>query len=285
MLYTKSLEHVKNSVNFWKPLVGNQKPRLCYISSKVQRLSGKPKKGISSMKKLNSQEIKKALFGIILTDGSAIGKRFSIYSKEEEFIDHINYILNNITGISNIKKLEVNDARFTPPAKGWKLWTTNHVYFEKLNKIFYFENRKHVTKYIADRFDKIAFAYAWMCDGYLEHRKNRSENKIQNLGWLCSECFTKDEQQLIVNRLFYYNIASRIVSVSFRGIKYNRIKISGLDLQKFIDMIYPHVLDCYKYKTEMYYKSTDSKYVLTGLSNTEHIIRTYNNVDDIVRHS
>jgi hypothetical protein len=237
------------------------------------------------MKKLNSKEIKKALFGIVLTDGSCINKRFSAYCKEEEFSDHTLYILNNISGIKEVHKLKVEDARFSPPALGWKVWTTNHIYFEKLNKIFYSNGTKKVTKYIADRLDEIAFAYAWMCDGYLEHNKNRAENKIQNLGWFCLEGFAKEEQQLIVDRLQYYNINSRIVNVVFRSVKYNRIKISGIDLQKFIDMIYPHMLDCYKYKTELYYKDINSKYVLDSLSNTEHIIKQYNNVDDIVRHS
>lgn len=237
------------------------------------------------MEKLNSKYIKKALFGIVLTDGSIDVKRFSIHLKEKDFINDIHNILENISGISKIHELEILDKRFSPPARGWKLWTTNHVYFEKLNKIFYYNKEKRITKYIADRLDEVSFAYAWMCDGYLEHRKNRKENKISNLGWFCLESFSKEEQSLIVKRLSYYNIDSRIISVSCRGKKYNRIKLSGTNLQKFVDMIYPYILDCYKYKTEMYFKSLTSEYVLSNLSNTEHIIKQYNNVDDIVRHS
>ena len=235
------------------------------------------------MKKLNSKEIKKALLGLVLTDASIIGKRFSIFSKEKEFIDNIEYILLNITGVET-RKAYVSDERFNPPATGARLWTKNNIYFEKLNKIFYKDGKKILTKYIADRFDEMAFAYAWMSDGYLEHRKNKKENKIQNLGWFCLESFSYEEQMLLVNRLLYFGINSRIVSVSSRGTKYNRIKISGLDLQKFIDMIYPYILDCFKYKTIMYYKD-DAKYISCTLSNTEHIIKKYDNVDDIVRHS
>lgn len=235
------------------------------------------------MKKLNSKEIKKALIGTILTDGSCTGKRFSIYLKNEELIDKLDYVLNNISGISKIHKKEIVDTRFSPPSKGYKLWTTNHVYFEKLNKIFYENGRKRITPYIANRLDEIAFAYAWMCDGYLEHTKNRKENKIQNLGWFCLESFPKEELDLVIRRLKYYGICSSL-SKENSGYGY-RIKISGLDLQKFIDMIYPHVVDSFKYKTIMYYKSVSSKYVLPDLFNTEHIIKEYNNVDDIVRHS
>jgi len=235
------------------------------------------------MKKLNSKEIKKALFGIVLTDGSIVGKRFSMYTKEEEFADTLVYTLEQISGIAKIKKLKIEDNRFSKKAIGWKVWTTNHMYFEKMRKIFYPENYKVITPYIANRLDEIAFAYAWMCDGYLEHNKNRKENKVENLGWFCLESFQKEEQELIVKRLSYYDIESRIVPVASRGVSYNRIKISGTNLQKFIDMIYPHVLNCFKYKTELYYKQT--KYVLNNLSNTEHIIKEYNNVDDIVRHS
>lgn len=235
------------------------------------------------MKKLNSKEIKKALFGIVLTDGSCIGKRFSVYLKNEELVDNLYYILENISGISKIHKQEIIDTRFTPPTTGYKLWTTNHVYFEKLNKIFYQDGRKRIDNYIADRLDETALAYAWMADGYLEHQKNRKANKIQNRGWFCLESFPKEEQELIVNRLKYYNIESRTSPVEW-GFGY-RIQISGTNLQKFVDLIYPHVLDSFKYKTVLYYKSLDSRYVLTDLSNTEHIIKKYDDVDDIVRHS
>jgi|WetSurSiteA1Bulk_404760.scaffolds.fasta_scaffold01479_6 hypothetical protein len=235
------------------------------------------------MKKLNSKQIKKALLGITLTDGSCIGQRFSIYLKNEEFVNDINFILNNISGISKIHKKEIIDTRFNPPAVGYKLWTTNHIYFGKLNKIFYENGRKRINKYIADRLDETAFAYAWMCDGYLEHQKNRKANKIQNRGWFCLESFPEEELNLIVDRLKHYNIKSQISPVEW-GYGY-RIQISGLNLQRFIDMIYPYVLNSFKYKTIMYYKSTSSKYVLDDLFNTEHIIKQYNNVDDIVRHS
>ena len=235
------------------------------------------------MKKLNSKEIKKALFGIVLTDGSIAGKRFSCYTKEKLFSSDIQNILENISGISKINVREITDTRFTPPATGWRIWTTGHPYFEKINKIFYFENRKHVTDYIAKRLDETAFAYAWMCDGYLEHQKNRKENKVENRGWFCLESYPKEELVFIVNRLLYYEIESRISPVEW-GFGY-RIQISGTNLQKFINMVYPHILDCYKYKTVMYYKSENSKYVLNDLSNAKHIIKSYNNVDDIVRHS
>lgn len=235
------------------------------------------------MKKLNSKEIKKALIGTVLTDGSCTGKRFSIYLKNEELIDNINDVLSNISGISKIHKKETIDNRFCPPAKGYRLWTTNHVYFEKLNKIFYENGRKRINTYIVNRLDEIAFSYAWMCDGYLEHNKNRKANKIQNIGWFCLESFPKEELELIVNRLKYFNVDSSI-SKENSGYGY-RIKISGLNLQRFIDMIYPHVLNSFKYKTTLYYKSVDSRYVLPDLFNTEHIIKQYDNVEDIVRHS
>jgi len=235
------------------------------------------------MKKLNSKQIKKAMFGIVLTDGSVLGKRFSIYIKEESFADEIINILNNISGIKKINKKEVADKRFAPPSKGWRIWTTGHPYLEKLNKIFYSGERKKINKYICNRLDDVSFAYAWMCDGYLEHQKNRKENKIQNRGWFCLESYPKEELEMIIDRLYDFGIESRISPVEW-GFGY-RIQISGTNLQKFIDMVYPNILECYKYKTVMYYKDENSKYVLTNLSNAKHIIKSYNNVDDIVRHS
>jgi hypothetical protein len=241
------------------------------------------------MKRLNSKEIKKALFGLVLTDASIFIKRFSIYTKEKEFAENIEYILKNISGVEKINNKINIDKRWNPPIIGWRVWTTNHPYFEKIYKIFYSETRKHITPYIVSRLDEIAFAYAWMGDGYLEHHKNRKSNSIQNLGYFCLESFPPEELELIIKRLKYYSINSRLSKYSGKktsGYGY-RIKITGLDLQKFIDTIYPYILDCFKYKTKLYYKNAniESKYILNNLSNTEHIILNYDNVEDIVRHS
>lgn len=231
------------------------------------------------MKTLTSKEIKKALFGIVLTDGSCIDKRFSIYSKNKELIDNIEFILSNISNLNKTHVRKIEDKRFSPPSIGWKLWTTNHAYFEKTNKVFY-SDRKRVTKYIADRLDEISFAYVWMCDGFLEHPKNKKENKVQNIGWLCLESFPKEELVFIINRLGELGIESRLSPVAW-GYGY-RIKISGTALQKFIDMIYPFILSSFLYKTMLFYKSDN--YISNDLLNTEHIIYKYNDVDDIVRH-
>lgn len=232
------------------------------------------------MKKLNSKEMKKILFGTLLTDGSVVGKRFSIYLRNEELIDNLYSVLETIPKIK-IHKKKVHDKRFD--CYGYKLWTTNSRYFDKLRGIFYPKNRKIVTKYIADRLDFQALAYAWMCDGFLEHQKNRKSNKVQNRGWFCLEGFTKEELEILVTRLSDLGIESRLSPVEW-GYGY-RIQISGTALQIFIDKIYPYVLESFKYKTILYYKDKNSKYILNDLSNTEHIIREYDNVDDIVRHS
>jgi hypothetical protein len=230
------------------------------------------------MKKLNSKEIKKIIFGVLLTDGSVLGKRFSIYCKEKEMVDKLFLVLSDFPNLK-ITIRKVFNERFG--SEGYRLWTTNSPYFEKIRKIFYPKEKKTVTKYIADRMDFQAFAYAWMCDGYLEHQKNRKENKIQNRGWFCLEGFESSALLLLVNRLKELGVNSRLSSVDWgNGF---RIQISGTDLQVFIDKIYPYILKSFIYKTELYYKS--DKYVLPYLSNTEHIIKYYNDVEDIVRHS
>jgi hypothetical protein len=238
---------------------------------------------ISSMKRLNSKEIKKALLGIVLSDGTIRHRRFSAYFKYEEMAKHVNEILSNISGLT-VTTLKTVDTRFNPPAIGYKTWTTKHPYLEKIEKLFYPDGEekgeKRITKYIADRLDVISFSYIWMCDGYLGHQKNRAKNKIQNQGWFCLEGYPPEDLELLIFSLKKLDIESRLSPVEW-GHKF-RILVSAHDLQKFISLIYPFVLDIYKYKTTLYYKTLD--YTI-DVPNAEHIFKMYENVEDIVRHS
>lgn len=235
---------------------------------------------ISSMTRLNSREIKKILFGVLLSDGSIYNKRFDLFTKSEQYAQYITSVLNQLTGSKayyNIK-LDKRKESYT----GYRVLSTNLKYFDKLREIFY-SDRKRLTSYICDRLSEESLAHVWMCDGYLQHQKNRKTNKIQNIGEFCLESFDKSELELFIKKLNYYNINTTLYKVPW-GFGYRPI-IRGIDLQKFISLIYPYILDDFKYKTLLYYKSLDSIYIDNTLPNAEQYLRTYLNTEDIVRHS
>lgn len=232
------------------------------------------------MKRITSREIKKVLYGIILSDGY-IGKtgRLDLYNKNIEYIQSILPYINSITR-TRCSIYEKMDSRFG--SIGYRLTTNSTPYFKKFRDIFYSsDGRKHITKYIVDRLDFQSLAHIWMCDGYLFHAKDYKKQKIQNIGYFCLEGFPEIELLLFINRLKELGIESRLEKVAW-GFGF-RPKISGKSLQKFIDNIYKHIEPCFKYKTNLYYKS--NLYLDSSLQSAEQYVRYYTRIEDIVRHS
>jgi hypothetical protein len=229
---------------------------------------------------MKAKRIKKIMFGVLLSDGSLDTKtqRFDLYSKNKQYAEYLQECFSNLTH-TRFSSKEVFDKRFG--VTGYKVWSTRSKYLTKMYNIFYPNNgRKVLTTYIVDRLDAEALAHVWMCDGYLEHAKNRKTNKIQNIGWFCLESFPKEELELLQSRLDTFGISSSLVKKPW-GFGY-RIRIGGENLQRFISLVYSYILDCFQYKTVLFYKL---KSTALELPSAEHYVKTYSVVDDIVRYS
>ena len=230
---------------------------------------------------MKAKEIKKVLFGVLLSDGSldTATNRFDLYSKYEEYAQYVYATLSELTH-SSFSMKEVHDKRYN--VTGYRVWSKRSKYLEKTYNIFYPNNgRKVLNTYIVNRLDEQALAHVWMCDGYLEHAKNRKKNKVQNIGWFCLESFPKEELAILQKHLKdTFGITSSLVKKPW-GYGY-RIRIGGENLQKFISLVYPYMINCFLYKTILFYKRKETA---LKLPSAEHFIRTYNGVDDIVRYS
>lgn len=229
------------------------------------------------MKLLSSKEIKKILFGIIASDGSIDSKgRFDFYSKQEEYAKYVYEVVNQITGTEPKFYVKKDKRGYI----GYRVTNKNHPYMKKLREIFY-DARKELNHYSVSRFDALSLAHIWMCDGYLEHAKNRKIGKVQNVGWFCLEAFPKDELELLKSHLSSsYGIESSFVKKPW-GFGY-RLRVGGVNLQKFISLVYPHILDVFKYKTPLFYKGKE--FADMSLPSAEQYIHSYENIEDIVRH-
>lgn len=231
------------------------------------------------MKRLTAKEIKKIVLGIVLTDGTLDSRRdrFDFYSKSQEYAEYVAAVLVQITGMHVTFKV-VNDRR---GYAGYRVWTRTHAYWGNIRKATY-GVRKHLTTYNVSRLTEESLAHMWMCDGYLEHAKNRKTDKVQNVGWFCLEAFPKQELEIFQKHLrTEWDIESSLVKKPW-GFGY-RIRLGGRNLQKFISAVYPYIIDFFKYKTLIFYKKIESADM--SLSNAEHYIHTYECIEDIVRHS
>lgn len=228
---------------------------------------------------VEAKRIKKIILGVLVSDGSleVNHKRFDLYTKHREYAEYIVEVLSHLTH-TRFSMKEVFDKRFG--VTGYRIWSTKSKYLSKLYDIFYpFNGRKVLSKYISSRLDEEALAHIWMCDGYLEHAKNRKKNKVQNIGWFCLEGFPKEELKLLQDRLEDFHINSSLIKKPW-GFGY-RIRIGGENLQRFISIIYPYIINCFQYKTVLFYRRKETA---LELPSAEHFIVEYDEVEDIVRY-
>lgn len=233
------------------------------------------------MKLFSAKEIKKIVIGIIVSDGHVdlAKQRFDLYTKNREYAEYVAQVIGQISGMQVAVQVK-NDKR---GYVGYRVFTRKHAYWKNLGEKFYSgKGRKELNKYVVDRIDAEALAHIWMCDGYLEHAKNRKLDKVQNVGWFCLESFPKEELQILQQRLdSEFGIDSSLIKKPW-GFGY-RIRIGGTGLQKFISLVYPYILDCFAYKTPLFYKTKESADM--NLPSAEQYIHIYECIDDIVRHS
>ena len=234
-----------------------------------------------------SSEIKQAVLGLLLSDGSLdVRDRFSVCSKYSEFRNHIGSLFNQFP--NNDKKIWYNDyfdKRFD--VYTYKVMATYPAYFAKFRNWCYPTGAKELTATVSNKIDARALAYIWMGDGYLTHAKNRKKDKIQNVGWFCLESF--EEKQLIyfcdcMNEKYGLSLKT-VITNNGRG-RVPRIKTSGIGLQKLISLMYPYITNTFRYKTKLFYKT--ERYFDGSLPSAEHIFVKYSSIqeyEDIVRYS
>ena len=223
------------------------------------------------MQKLNSSEIKQILLGVLLSDGYVDRSgRFQISQVKQEYATYVRDVMLQITGVTVWEQYK--DGALLVHSR-------THPYFKSLKNLCY-HDRKYLCHSTVKKITLLSLANMWMCDGYLEHPKNRVANKVQNIGWFCLESFPKEELTILIDHIHRrYGCLFRLAKKPW-GFGY-RLKISGLHLQRFISLIYQHILPCFEYKTWLYYKS--AQYVDMTLPSAEQYSSQYSNVEEIVQ--
>lgn len=235
------------------------------------------------MKTLKSKNIKKIIYGLLLSDGCLTTRneksRFDFYSKYPEYAQYVYETLSQITGMT-VRFREKYHKRFN--VTGYRIFTSNHRYLTKLYPYFYRDNNRIISEEILQRIDEESLANIWMGDGMLHFMMKPKLNNIQINGYICLERFTKQELER------FCEVIDRKFGIQFRLNKCIwgkgwRVKISSNSLRKFISMIYPFVIPRFHYKCNLYYKTPS---FLEGISNAEQFMTIYQNlseIEDIIR--
>ncbi len=127
-------------------------------------------------------------------------------------------------------------------------WYVNSSFSGELNnihKLFYVNGRKTIPKNI-DRIltSPLSLAIWFMDDGTLDYRV-----KDHCAFHLCTNCFTKKETQRLIDVLYSnFGVISSLHYTLCRGKRHARIYIGSKGRDKFIKLVTPFILDCFKYK-------------------------------------
>ena len=129
-----------------------------------------------------------------------------------------------------------------------KQWYVRSFYSKELNKYhgwFYEKWTKMVPKNIAQILTSpMSLAVWFMDDGTLDYRE-----KDHCAFHLCTNCFTKEEAQKLVNVLdSNFNVKASVHYTLCRGKRHARVYIGAQGRDQFNKLISPYILDCFKYK-------------------------------------
>ncbi len=132
-------------------------------------------------------------------------------------------------------------------------WYVNSSFSDELNelhKIFYTNRKKVIPKNIAKLLTSpISLAVWFMDDGTLDYRV-----KDHCAFHLCTNCFTKAEVQRLIKTLgSNFGINASLHYTLCRGKRHARIYIGAKSRERFIQLVSPYVLDCFKYKLPTLY--------------------------------
>lgn len=139
-------------------------------------------------------------------------------------------------------------------------WYVNSSFSNELNELhtlFYVDGRKTIPKEIGELLrSPLGLAVWFMDDGTLDYRL-----KDHCAFHLCTNCFTREETQRLIDVLYSnFGIISSLHYTLCRGKRHSRIYIGARGRDRFIELVSPHILDCFKYKLPAYRHPSETRF-------------------------
>lgn len=190
---------------------------------------------------------KSIIIGTILGDSyvhfSKAGTTSLSIKQADQYREYVFWLCENLKFMFSSKPKQRPDNR---------QWYARSSYSKELNELhtlFY----KNGIKIVPKRIDQllispISLAVWFMDDGTLDYRK-----KDHCAFHLCTNCFTKKDVERLTKMLkSNFGIVASVHYTLCRGIRHARIYIGAQGRDRFIELVTPYVLDCFKYKLPQY---------------------------------
>lgn len=189
---------------------------------------------------------KEIIIGSILGDGgiySSNSPRAHYYVKQSKrYAEYVFWLYGELGNLcpSGVKTRKDNEQHY--------FYSTPSKELMELRKQFY-EKEKRVPQNIKNLLTSpLSLAVWFMDDGTLDYRE-----KDHCAFHLCTNCFTREDTKRLIEALQdNFGVVSSLHYTLCRGKRHCRIYIGAKGRDRFIELITPYILDCFKYKLPRY---------------------------------
>ncbi len=195
-----------------------------------------------------TQRQKDIVIGNILGDGGVYihrgsSKAYYNIKQAEKYSEYINWLFSELKDLcpSGIKSRKDNKQVY--------FYTSPNEELTFLQAKFYHERIKKIPDDIKSILTSpLSLAVWFMDDGTLDYRP-----KDHCAFHLCTNCFTKEDTQKLIDTLKEnFGIDSSLHYTLCRGKRHCRIYIGAKGRDRFINLVTPYIIDCFKYKLPQY---------------------------------
>lgn len=184
---------------------------------------------------------KEIALGSILGDaylrpsGNSYSLSFSHGEKQKEYLEWKLSEFDNYVSQKNFYKSERNFRGNLPT---YSFSTISHPFLNELHELCYPNGKKQITKELLDHLTPLSIAVWYMDDG--------SVNKRYKTIVLCTNCFSIEEQQLIIEHFVEkYGIEPKLEK---RRNNQYVLRINASQSRLFFDIVGEHIPECMSYK-------------------------------------
>lgn len=190
----------------------------------------------------------KIILGSILGDGGVYVKKgypraYYAVKQSSRYSEYVNWLFSELRNLcpSEIKQRKDNRQLY--------FYSSPSEYFTKIQLLFYKDRVKKVPENIKEILKSpLSLAVWFMDDGTLDYRP-----KDHCAFHLCTNCFSKEDTKILIDTLNEnFGIVASLHYTLCRGKRHSRIYIGTKGRDRFIKLISPHILNCFKYKLPKY---------------------------------
>jgi recombination protein RecA len=218
---------------------------------------------MQSTPKLNQQNLRSALIGMVLGDACiryTTGSRNASISmthsvEQKEYVEWKANIIREIPGIS----VKIDDKITIYKDKSYpqvRLSSTNSRFLNHIHHSLYDNGPKKISRYQLNRLTPLAIAIWYMDDGNLAFHYKQSKKGVKYIHgrelMLNTQSFSYEEH-LIIQQYFQevWNVSVKI----HRNKNSFRITMNGTEALKFLDVIKDYALPSMEYKFDLRYNN------------------------------